>query len=104
VAHYAIELYQQLGGRVIAVSCWDQTDECSYTYRKRSGIALTELLSIADRFGGINKDKAKEKGYDLDVHLVRDKDIAERGSFAAKIDAITDSARKLPMKESQASN
>ena len=65
VAHYAIELYQQLGGRVIAVSCWDQADGCSYTYRKRSGIALTELLSIADRFGGINKDKAKEKGYEL---------------------------------------
>jgi hypothetical protein len=40
----------------------------------------------------------------LDVHLIRDKDIAERGSFAAKIDAITDSARKLPMKEYQASN
>jgi pyruvate,water dikinase len=38
----------------------------------------------------------------LDVHLVTDKDIAERSSFAVKIDAITDPARKLPMKDSQA--
>lgn len=36
----------------------------------------------------------------LDVHLVTDKDIAERSSFAVKIDAITDPARKLPMTES----
>jgi len=34
----------------------------------------------------------------LDVHIVTDKDIAERSSFAIKIDAITDPARKLPIK------
>jgi len=34
----------------------------------------------------------------LDVHIVTDKDIAEHSSFAVKIDAITDPARKLPMK------
>jgi hypothetical protein len=38
----------------------------------------------------------------LDVHLVTDKDIAERSSFAVKIDAVTDPARKLAMKDSQA--
>jgi glutamate dehydrogenase len=64
VAQYAIELYHQLGGRVIAVSCWDQTDQCSYTYRKREGIDLQRLLSITDRFGGINKTKAAELGYE----------------------------------------
>jgi hypothetical protein len=37
----------------------------------------------------------------LDVHLVTDKDIAERSSFAVKIDAITDPARKLLMKDSR---
>lgn len=36
----------------------------------------------------------------LDVHLVTDQDIAARSSFAVKIDAITDPARKLPMKNS----
>ena len=35
----------------------------------------------------------------LDVHLITDTDIAERSSYAVKIDAITDPARKLPMKE-----
>ena len=39
----------------------------------------------------------------LDVHLVSDKDIKERSSFAVKIDAVTDPARKLPMKDSQTS-
>ena len=34
----------------------------------------------------------------LDIHIVTDKDIAERSSFAVKIDAVTDPARKLPMK------
>ena len=38
----------------------------------------------------------------LDVHLITDSDIAERSSYAVKIDAITDPARKLPMKDSQA--
>ncbi|MGH9641975.1 MAG: PEP/pyruvate-binding domain-containing protein, partial [Terriglobales bacterium] len=36
----------------------------------------------------------------LDVHIVTDKDITERSSFAAKIGAITDPARKLPLKDS----
>ena len=38
----------------------------------------------------------------LDVHLVTDKDITARSSFAVKIDAITDPARRLPMRDSQA--
>jgi glutamate dehydrogenase (NAD(P)+) len=65
VAHYAIELYQRLGGRVIAVSCWDQTDQCAYTYRKRDGINLSQLSSITDHFGGINKGNARELDYDV---------------------------------------
>jgi len=35
----------------------------------------------------------------LDVHMITDTDIAERSSYAVKIDAVTDSARKLPMKQ-----
>ena len=65
VAQYAIELYEQMGGKVICVSCWDQNDNISYSFRKSNGIDLKELLSITDRFGGINKEKAKEKGYDI---------------------------------------
>jgi glutamate dehydrogenase len=65
VAQYAIELYEQMGGKVICVSCWDQNDNTSYSFRKTNGIDLKELLSITDRFGGINKEKAKDKGYDI---------------------------------------
>jgi pyruvate, water dikinase len=35
----------------------------------------------------------------LDVQFVTDKDIAEHSSYAVKIDAVTDPARKLPMKQ-----
>ncbi len=65
VARYAIELYTRLGGKVVAVSCWDQADQCSYTYRKLTGIELEQLLKITDKFGGINKEKAKELGYEM---------------------------------------
>lgn len=34
----------------------------------------------------------------LDVHLITDKDISGRSTYAVKIDAVTDPARKLPMK------
>ena len=40
VAQYAIELYQQLGGKVVCVSCWDQDDQTSYTFSARSGVDL----------------------------------------------------------------
>lgn len=65
VAQYAIELYQKLGGKVICVSSWDQGDQCSYTFRRKTGIDLQELLKITDKFGGIDKVKAKELGYEV---------------------------------------
>ena len=65
VAQYALELYTRLGGKVICVSCWDQTEQKSFSFRKKSGITLEELIGITDRFGGINKDKAKSLGYEI---------------------------------------
>jgi glutamate dehydrogenase (NAD(P)+) len=65
VSQYAIELYNKLGGTALCVSCWDQQDQTSYTYYKKNGIDLQELLKITDRFGGIDKAKAKELGYDI---------------------------------------
>ncbi|MCX6167775.1 MAG: Glu/Leu/Phe/Val dehydrogenase [Ignavibacteriales bacterium] len=65
VSQYAIELYQQLGGKVICVSSWDQNDKCSYTFKKASGVDLQELLKITDKFGGIDKTKAKGLGYEV---------------------------------------
>lgn len=65
VAQYAIELYTQLGGKVICVSCWDQDDQISYSFRKKDGIKLDELKNITDRFGGIDKKKAADSGYEV---------------------------------------
>ncbi|MDD4270384.1 MAG: Glu/Leu/Phe/Val dehydrogenase [Pirellulaceae bacterium] len=65
VAQHAIELYQQLGGKVTCVSCWHQADQAAYSFVKRDGVGLDELRGIADRFGGIDKDKALALGYEL---------------------------------------
>ena len=65
VAQHAIRLYEQLGGTTICVSCWDQKDQRSYSYRKKDGIRLDELLSITDRFGGIGQAKARDLGYEV---------------------------------------
>jgi glutamate dehydrogenase len=78
VAQYAIELFTQLGGKVVCVSCWDQQDQQSYSYRKPTGIDLNELRKITDRFGGIDKKKASELGYEVlpeDAWLEQDVDI-----------------------------
>ncbi len=78
VARYAIQLYEQIGGKVIAVSSWDQIDQTAYTFRKREGIDFQELLKIADPFGGIEKQKAADLGYEVlpgDAWLAAEVDI-----------------------------
>ena len=65
VAQYAIKLYSQLGGKVVCVSSWDQADQTSYSFRRLSGVDADELLGITDRFGGIDKEKAKGLGYEV---------------------------------------
>ena len=65
VSQYAIRLFQQLGGTVVCVSSWDQGDQTSYSFRKLSGVDADELLSITDRFGGIDKSKATGLGYEV---------------------------------------
>jgi glutamate dehydrogenase len=51
VSQYALQLYQQIGGKPICVSCWDQHDQTSYTFRKKDGIDVKALIGITDRFG-----------------------------------------------------
>jgi glutamate dehydrogenase len=65
VAQFAIRLYNQIGGTVVCVSCWDQGDQTSYSFKKSDGVDIDALLTITDRFGGINKDKAKDLGYEI---------------------------------------
>ncbi len=78
VAQFAIRLYQQLGGKVITVSCWDQEDQTSYSFKKADGIDIEKLMEITDRFGGIDKNKAKDIGYEVlpgDAWIEQDVDI-----------------------------
>jgi glutamate dehydrogenase len=65
VAQYAVRLFDQLGGTTTCVSSWDQEDQVSYAFRKKDGVQLDELLSITDRFGGIDKEKARDLGYEI---------------------------------------
>jgi len=65
VAQYSAELFIDYGGIVVCVSCWDQKDSCAYSFYKKDGINLEELRKITDRFGTIDKKKAKELGYEV---------------------------------------
>jgi len=65
VAQHSIRLYNQMGGKVIAVSSWDQQEQISHTFRKQDGIDIDQLLTITDRFGGIDKRKAMDLGYEV---------------------------------------
>jgi glutamate dehydrogenase (NAD(P)+) len=65
VSQYAVDQYTKLGGKAIAVSCWDHEDKKSYTYRKLSGITFEELITITNKFGEIDKVKATEIGFEI---------------------------------------
>ena len=65
VAEYAAQMYTDLGGKVIAVSCWDQTDKKSYTFKKAGGCDIPQLVEIKDSFGSIDKTKALALGYEV---------------------------------------
>jgi len=92
VSQYAIRLYQQMGGTVIAASYWDQADQKSYTFKRDSGIDMDELIPITDKFGGIDKDKAKELGYeilDANAWIEQDVDILVPAALENQINAET---------------
>lgn len=65
VAEYAARMYTQLGGKLIAVSCWNAADKVAYTFRKTEGCDPTELADIKDSFGSIDKEKAIALGYEV---------------------------------------
>jgi len=68
VAQYAADGFiHQLGGTVIAVSCWDRVDKTPCTYFNKDGIDPHFLRTITDVYGSIDKDKAKEAGYIIET-------------------------------------
>ena len=78
VSQYAVRLYQQLGGKVVAISCWNETDKKAYTFRKLDGMDINALVSITDSYGTIDKEKAMGLGYEVlpgDAWIEQDVDI-----------------------------
>lgn len=65
VAQFAIQLFTSLGGIVRCVSSWDQAAGASYAFRRRHGVDAEELAGITDRYGGIDKDRARALGYEV---------------------------------------
>lgn len=65
VAEYAAKMYTELGGKVIAISCWNQADKKAYTFKKADGCNIPQLVQIKDSFGSIDKEKALALGYEV---------------------------------------
>ncbi|HPF34777.1 MAG TPA: Glu/Leu/Phe/Val dehydrogenase [Candidatus Krumholzibacteria bacterium] len=92
VAQFAVELYGKLGGTTVCVSSWDQNDQCSYTFRRLSGVDLDQLRGMTDRFGGIDKAKAEAAGYDVlpgDAWIEQDVDILFPCALENQVNATT---------------
>ncbi|MGQ9818738.1 MAG: Glu/Leu/Phe/Val family dehydrogenase [Candidatus Kapaibacteriales bacterium] len=65
VSQYSLDLYTQMGGTALAVSTWDPQEKRALTFRKKDGINFTELLSITNKFGEIDKNKARDLGFEI---------------------------------------
>ena len=65
VARQAPIKYTELGGRVVVVSCWDNNDKKPYSFYKKDGLNIEELIAITDSFGTIDKEKAQELGIEI---------------------------------------
>jgi glutamate dehydrogenase (NAD(P)+) len=89
VAQYAaIGFIEQLGGKVICVSCWDREDRTSYTFSKADGIDPRFLMTITDQYGSIDKAKAKAAGYaveDGEAWIAKDVDVLIPSALSAQI-------------------
>jgi glutamate dehydrogenase len=92
VSQYAIELYERLGGTVTCVSSWNQKEQKSYAFRKATGINFQDLLAMTDRFGEIQKEDARDAGYEVlagEAWMEQDVDILIPGALENQINADT---------------
>ena len=90
VGQNAVRLYQQMGGSILAVACWNQEDQSAYTYYKADGIDGEELISITNTFGEIDKNRALDLGYEIlpgDAWLEQDVDILVPAAIENQITA-----------------
>jgi len=92
VSQSAVDLYTKLGGKAIAVSCWNNEEKKSYTYRKLSGLTHDELISITNKFGEIDTNKARDLGYEIlpgEAWIEQDVDILVPAAIENQLNADT---------------
>lgn len=65
-AQYCAIHFMRLGGKIVAVSYWNNDDKKAYTISKSDGIDPYFLQTITDEYGAINNIKAKAKGYSIE--------------------------------------
>jgi glutamate dehydrogenase len=91
VAQYAaIGFIEQLGGKVVCVSCYDRKDKTSYTYFKPDGIDPRFLQSITDQYGTIDQAQAAAAGYQRepgDAWIAKDVDVLIPAALEGQITA-----------------
>jgi glutamate dehydrogenase (NAD(P)+) len=78
VARHAAKMYQTIGGKILAVSCWDNADKKAYTFVNKEGIDVEAMISITDTYGSIDKEKAMDMGCEIldgEAWLEQDVDI-----------------------------
>lgn len=78
VAEYAARLYTSMGGKIVAISCWDNNDKKAYTYGNKNGLDIEQMVAIKDSYGTIDKQKALDLGCELldgDQWISQDVDI-----------------------------
>jgi glutamate dehydrogenase (NAD(P)+) len=79
VSQYAaIAFKEMLGGKVACVSCWDREDRVSITFSHSEGVDARFLQTITDQYGYIDKEKARQAGYEIepgDAWISKDVDV-----------------------------
>ena len=90
VSQYGARLYEEYGGKVVAISCWDNEDKTAYTFRNQDGLDIDKLVAITDIYGTIDKDKAKALGCEIlpgDAWIEQDVDILMPAALENQITA-----------------
>jgi glutamate dehydrogenase (NAD(P)+) len=89
VSQYAaIGFVELLGGKVACVSCWDREDRTAYTFSHKNGVNPRFLQSITDQYGTIDKEKAREAGYEIedgDAWITKDVDVLIPGALEGQV-------------------
>jgi glutamate dehydrogenase (NAD(P)+) len=98
VAQHAIRLYREIGGTVTCVASWDHREQQAYSFVKPSGVDPDELAPATDRFGGIDRERARELGYEVlsgDAWLTQPVELLVPAALEGQIDA-DEAARMAP--------